>query len=454
MMTELATLLVQALPATQFRAAGGTTYSTGELRQTIAQARWGAPETQEALSARPETAGNDAIARVVEYLRNWLNEYIDPDTDRIGHSIPIIGYDPTVIGYSPDLAEQYHASSSLPRLAGSLIRAATVLGPDPTARLLSQWANTRSWRFRICVLLDGVHVEDCLESDLGLRVYRLPMSSDLLPLSMPLLKWDLLNRVLGHTVLEVDAFTRPAFFRPPGYNEGHPALQTCTVLGTVPLDTFWLALSLVCNRRISLAWSWNDYGEAGAFIHGRRIATTVPRRTSGLSSTMSYDAERNLTRLSWNGPSAPNLCAGHLHRALELLSELQQRMDSDSRFRIAVTRWARAVSTDASYENRVIDLRIALESIYLDSDNSELGFRLAVTGARYLGETLAERKAIRKSLAEFYRLASRVIHGTDFDSTKNSSVTLVDTATKLCCDSILKIVEQRNQPDWTDILLS
>ena len=65
---------------------------------------------------------------------------------------------------------------------------------------------------------------------------------------------------------------------------------------------------------------------------------------------------------------------------------------------------------------------------------------------------LEDRKEIRRSLGDFYGLASKVIHGGT--PAKAASVLLVDKAATLCRDGILKIVEERSQPDWTELLLS
>ena len=149
---------------------------------------------------------------------------------------------------------------------------------------------------------------------------------------------------------------------------------------------------------------------------------------------------------------AANLCEQGLRRAWELRSELQSRLDSDQRFQIAVTRWAKAATPGVMNPDRIIDLRIALEALYLDSTGGELGFRLSLTGARHLRTNLDDRQAVRRSLVDFYGFASRVIHGAPIG--RSIDVTLVDMATDLCREGILKIVEQRNQPRWTDLLLS
>ena len=175
-------------------------------------------------------------------------------------------------------------------------------------------------------------------------------------------------------------------------------------------------------------------------------------RIEQLSKDVTHSLYTGVTKLSSFDPPTPNLCRKGLQRAWALSSELQRRLDSDERFQIAVTRWTEAATPGVLNPDRLIDLRIALESLYLDSIQGELGFRLSITGARHLGTRLDDRRAIRKTLADFYGLASRVIHGST--PTKKADVSLVDKATKLCRNGILKIVEQRDQPSWTDFLLS
>ena len=257
--------------------------------------------------------------------------------------------------------------------------------------------------------------------------------------------WVQAGRVLGRTLLEIDASTRPALFVPTA--ESCVQLQTRTALGDVTPDTFLLALSLVCNQRVSLAWGWNDHGDASAFSTGGSgtLLGTGTRTVSGWSR----DPSTGITKLASKVPP-PNLDETGLQRAWALRRELQKRIGSDQRFQIAVDRWARAATPGDLKPDRLIDLRIALEALYVDSDQGELGFRLSVTGARHLRTSLNERRAVKKKLTQFYRLASKTIHA----GTSSKDVALVGDVTTLCRDGILKMVEERNQPDWTDVLLS
>ena len=79
------------------------------------------------------------------------------------------------------------------------------------------------------------------------------------------------NRVqemLGNPVLEIDAQTSPVFFKPPSDEGTYLPQETVTALQDVTVVRFLTALSLVSNRRVGVAWSWNDYGDAAAFATG------------------------------------------------------------------------------------------------------------------------------------------------------------------------------------------
>ena len=115
---------------------------------------------------------------------------------------------------------------------------------------------------------------------------------------MPVMRSDQVSKILGHAVLEVDAFTRPALFVPTQGESIYAPLHTRTALGDVALDTFFLALSLVCNQRVGLAWSWIDYGEASSFTTGVRSGLGGPGMpTEMLSKSMRYEPATRLTEL-------------------------------------------------------------------------------------------------------------------------------------------------------------
>ena len=450
---ELVQLLDQALAQTTFRTEDRAVLSVEDLRQALSVSYWGAPDRQRAMAARPEVPEDVADCLTVG-LHQLLDEYLDTSSGRVGHSFRIAGDFGGTITVTSDRAVEIQSTSESRRLARALLRAAAVIGPESAARLLDLCAHGEPLQFKICLVLAGIYVAELLELPEGLRVYPLPISSEGMPLSMPDADWNRVSYLLGHTVLEIDAHTSPVFFQPPEDESPYPPLETLTVLPSATVPTFLTALSLVCNRRVTVASSWNDYGDAAAFANGSPtgLAGPGPETLPMLGRGSTFHVDSNITELTEFRPRSPNLDSDGLCRAWALVDELQRRLDSDPRFRIAVTRWEQSAG-NALPEDRTIDLRIALESLYLDSNNAELGFRLATTCARHLGTNLEERRDISTALTRFYGLASRVIHGTEIDQTRNTDVELLRRARRLCCDGILKILEAKHQPKWSDLLL-
>ncbi len=107
---------------------------------------------------------------------------------------------------------------------------------------------------------------------------------------------------------------------------------------------------------------------------------------------------------------------------------------------------------DLELTDYFIDLRIALEALYIDNNQGELRFRLAVNGAWHVGRNPAERRKIKKMLTKFYDAASRIIHGGEFDEAKDDHEWL-DQARDICRRGILKALEVQEEPDWDGLIL-
>ena len=451
---DLSVLLADALVDTTFRGGDGIN-TPEELRTAWDGATWGSPVHASALVSRPNVPDQLVNALVVG-LRERLAPYLDASHDRVGHSFDVMGQGNSSTGFDADRVLQDQSTSSLAGLAHGLVRAAAVHGPCQTADMFDGWLRGEPLRTKICLVLGGAYVSDHVELNAGLALSPLPISSDGLPLLMPQMATNHIPTILGHPLLQIETSTNPVFFVPPDDDdEPFPQLQSMTALHPASVDVFMLALSLVSDRHVGVAWAWNDFGPAGSFATGRpgALIGPGPAELRVLGGSYSRSSATGLTSLRPFDAPAPDLSASRLSRARELLPYLQQRHSEDSRFRIAVTRWYESRSCSASLVDRAVDLRIALESLYLDSDSGELGFRLSTTAALFLGSYLAERRHIRKTLTDFYGISSRAIHGVDVDLTQGRNLRLLYQAGRLCRAGILKIVEQKGQPTWSDLLL-
>ena len=451
-MNELADLLTEALYGTTFLTREIKTVSSEQLRNAYTDADGRNSAVRDTLSARPMIEG-PCMDRLTAHLRMMLNRYVVEDIDYIGHSFDVMDGHPFKVTTTQDGAEQMRSTSTVSSFASSLVRAAAVLGPERAAQVLSEWSDGASLRFKVCIVLGGAHAVESFELNPGLRVYRLSLSSLSLPNSIPNIPMEVTKQILGRTVLEVDVFTSPAltvFPTEPDY----PELQTCTVLAPARLDDLFVTLSLVCNQQVGMAWSWNDFGDARSFATGINTGWAGPGMEIPPLGGVEWQPWSDKVELYRFDPPPPNLLAPDLQRACGLLSELSRRMAADERFDVAVNRWMAAVSHDVATSDRVIDLRIALEALYVDSDQSELSFRLVTAAARHLRNNVVDRKAVRDTLRQFYSLASRIVHGAAKAKYSANDVALIEEATTLCRDGILKILEDRYKPEsWNDFLL-
>lgn len=86
---------------------------------------------------------------------------------------------------------------------------------------------------------------------------------------------------------------------------------------------------------------------------------------------------------------------------------------------LALHRYHLGVSRSSDADS-VLDFVIALESLLLPYDeearHGDLGYRFRIHGGHFLAETVDERQAVAKSLAELYGLRSRLVHGGAYPS--------------------------------------
>ena len=138
----------------------------------------------------------------------------------------------------------------------------------------------------------------------------------------------------------------------------------------------------------------------------------------------------------------------------ELLRAIDALLGVDRKLRIAVDRWKRSMQPASRITDRYIDLRIALETLYLkdflNEKSTEMRFRLSLFGAWHLGATLEERRDIRKVLRDAYDKASGAVHGADVSEDSHSTLA---RARKLCRQGILKLLREGPPDDWGDLIL-
>ena len=122
------------------------------------------------------------------------------------------------------------------------------------------------------------------------------------------------------------------------------------------------------------------------------------------------------------------------------------------KLRVPIQRWRRSKAAWNGVD-LAIDLRIGLESLFLDEgNNAELSFRLALRAAWYLGAEGDERSKIFEAVRDAYNIGSTAVHtGEGYNDV--IPVTLAE-AQDICRVSILRrISEGGKPPDWKKVIL-
>jgi hypothetical protein len=135
-------------------------------------------------------------------------------------------------------------------------------------------------------------------------------------------------------------------------------------------------------------------------------------------------------------------------RAQELWPQLELRI-ADPRLSLAVRRF------DDSYyrkrpDDRLIDLWIALETLFLQTDEGELRFRAALMIARYVGASQEARLKIFKDVKASYDLRSKLVHGAV--KPRDKLAELVDRTGEILRLALLRCLPSHKPPAIDEIL--
>lgn len=117
------------------------------------------------------------------------------------------------------------APMNVEQLARDVVRTSAVLGVEPTVKLLTNWERGEPITFESHIVLDGVSVEQSLETSDGIRVVALSLSGDRLSAELPpLLPHNIgIMGLAGEAKLIVTNTARSAVFR-----KRNPTLKSMT----------------------------------------------------------------------------------------------------------------------------------------------------------------------------------------------------------------------------------
>ena len=424
-MRELTTALEEIVRRTRWTADRQRIGSAG-IRLAYQNRRFGDNSRWTLGRFKPQTP-EQQVVELATQLRRLFERFLNRDSDRIGNGLF------TLMGGLSTMREP-----TINLFATTLITPATLLGPERVTELLVSWEQGETLRYRENALLEGVKIENQeLVLEEGVHIMRLPTSSSDLPASLPDHGEVSVNNYLGGIVLSVDCEMLPAIYA--GTNKQTrpisdvPVAEFTAASGGIPnlgFDTFCESLSLARDHHIRWQSTWRDYGELQAF------------------SNMA--GSPGMYRSSFGGSTAA-LSQEHLEMAKKIHLIRHAGRRANRGVDLAIDRWMESIQPN-SYTNRLIQLRIAFEALYLKDGVGEKSFRLATYGAWHLGSNIEERRRHFRILRTLYGLASTAVHAGKVKNTKENLKTLSD-AQDICRAGILQRLEEENEPQWDDLML-
>lgn len=149
-------------------------------------------------------------------------------------------------------------------------------------------------------------------------------------------------------------------------------------------------------------------------------------------------------------PLAGSILNLEMNRANEILKKLHNLNGKNIIKVLSQVERLNGYSSGTSMVDRAIDLRICLESIFLDDGNKEqLRYTLSLRAALFLSDDFDERKDIVSKIKKAYDVTSTAVHT---GKMPNKNIDLLPEVAELARKAILKIIEV-GDIDWQHVEL-
>ena len=423
-----------------------------KMRAFASRENWGDKIAAQARSASV-ILSDEAFGHFLGAFKDLFEDFIDVKTGKIGHTFPMDSANYSFVRSESNGVTVQGFVSPVNEFANVLVRAAAILGTEKLTNMISRWIEKECVKYRTSAILNGLHLNTMLKPFPGVRIEPLPRSTEGKFGSLPFHGSDAIEDYLGRTMISIESTVSPAFFRPEDEYKDYDV--KANFVPKIEIEMISQALALESYRYVEVAFSWNDYQEASLYLSpGSKSSRSKPR--GGLDSrflgfSLQNDYSSGVKTLSIDEKNISHLSE---KRVSDLISTLSKQ--NDERLRVALSRWCRSNEPFKTLADQFIDLRIALEALYLRDfnreRNQEMRFRLALFGAWYLGNGFDQRKTIRMTLRDVYDTASGVVHGGEKGINVSNNALLAE-GQRLCRLGILKFVYEGPPDDWGDLIL-
>ena len=328
-----------------------------------------------------------------------------------------------------------------------LIDLAIALGTDNATNIFIDSLESSVCSFGNYALLGGITIAEPIHVFDGVSMTSIPNTVQTWPDDSPTFLPDseLLHRFRNAAIFEEQWTLSPRFIRPEDYVEGisqspadSPIAERAKSKQAPDFDPylFCTALSLVVMHKVYVSIRWRSMPDDELInLHGitsyRYETVQSPENRVHVTADQVEDAKKLYYLIK----------RAKAKTLRQLLIPTSRLIESTSREQLV---------------DRIIDLAIALESLYLPDEDTELGFRLRLRAAKHMEESFDGRRATAHRIRAFYKARSDAVHTgrvrNEYQMTKKESVPILDLTTSVqdvCRKSIIKILTDRKMPDWT-----
>ena len=441
---DLEALLAQALQSVTIQYGQSQQMSRAQFRALLQQCRSVySPEQRHIVeSSRPEITSTVVKQKVMEIVNRELADHIRGG--KIHSATKAYGGEMT-------------RGSPVEDLLRNLLIRAIVDGPGKATQAFAECTTKSSCTFYRFFLLTGVIVQEQVEIFDGILLIPLPESTAHLPHYIPYIhtesKQYFANSVsdfLGKSVVRVEYEVSPIFHRPAqnytlqsGPGEHFNAKLKGEEVQDPDMDILCQALSVAGRRSVEVAMHWTS-------LLDYEIFDLNPKLSFGLSGYTLFKPRRGLDE-----PVQLNtlqlVAIKTIYRGLtELPTETWDKL------RITIDRWAKSMAEENPID-QIIDLGIALETLYVPDSQSEVSFRFALHAAWHLGENKAQRQNLREEFKQIYAARSAVVHTGKLRGKKAKPSydvpEFVRRAQELCWQGITKVIDSGKISKWEDLIM-
>lgn len=390
-------------------------YQTNRYNPNVKQSRY---------DFRPYLKNESIKQKLFEIIRHELSQYLDKDR--------IVCATTYIVGGL--------ATFCLKHILQDILKIAIIYNDSMEAvSHFEKWAREDQIDFQDMILLSGIRTNQEFEISDGIRLINLPPAEWELPDTLPLLIGDSGQEFLCGTIMVIDRYATPRFYTPGSKIRLQKRYKNTEFSDFDPED-FLRHLSLVSRGSIKSRMWW------------RYLNEKEPLNTNSGACTV--------YKIPDNDTAGPLLCEPDIIKAKNQYVKFDGLDENiKEKLIIAIDRWIK--SKRENPVNRIIDLGIAFEAIYLGDGNEQLSFTFRLRGAWYLGNNPSERLELLKLFQAIYDCRSQAVHTGELSSEqkiksskeKIPTEKLLDEADGLCAKSIVKIINDGRFPNWDSLVL-